>query len=1303
MPFYPVHLEPFLILLLLPVLGFVAWKSLTVESGARKWAAFGIRAAVLLLLVLALADLRFADVGERLSVMFLVDHSASIPPEERDRSLERVRKALEGLKDGDRAGLVIFGSNASIESMPEEKPSFQRISSVINADYTDIGNALRLASASFPQGSQRRLVLVSDGNENTGNAVEEARRAWASGVSTDVMPVSYSYGSEVQVERLVLPPRVKKGETFEARLIITSTKDTTAKIFITLDRALINEPKPLKLSAGKNVLVHSMRLDEPGFYSFTGRVEPEADTVPGNNLGSAFTIVEGEPRVLCIGPSEDVSFVSEALVSQGIQCRTVGPESAPASAAGFQSFDCVFLCNVPSSTFSKQQMEALSSSVTNFGLGLVMVGGDQSFGAGGYFKTPIEDVLPVSCEIKQKKILPNGALVLIMHTCEFEDGNFWAKNISRKAVERLTPEDLVGIVYFRTAFSAQCVWLFDEKLIPAADKEGISKQIGSLNPGDMPTFDDALRMAYGELKDVKASKKHVVIISDGDPSPPSSMLVSALSRTSIAVSTVLIGPHSNDGNAERVMSELAEATGGRYYKAAEAMELPAIITTVARTVSSNFIKEEVFTPIRASNSEILKGFAEGEFPTLAGRVVTSAKQSAEIALRTPDGDPLFAHWRAGLGRSAAFTSDAKNRWASDWVVWQGFNKFWGQTARWCMRTVPQNNLSMHAAVTGRKGSVTLDALDQAGRFLNYLKAKAKAVTPSFREIPVEVSQKGPGRYEGAFEADEVGSYFLSLSYEGEGISPGFMTTGASLSYPPEYQDLSANAPLLEAVAEAGGGRILADSDDVFLHNLPTSAGMEPKWHIFVIAAMILFFADVFYRRVSIPFGRIAGLAASAAGRARAMVSRTAPPAPPAESMNALLRRKAEVADALTEAPPPPVFEASGPTAEVDLDRPQHGPAAQATAPPPAAPEPAEGRDAAYIKRLLDAKKKAFDKKEKERKMTDIRQDVTPADLAGFSEDFRKVKAEIQKVIVGYSDVIDHVLVALFSGGHCLLEGVPGLGKTMLVRAMSRSLDLEFSRIQFTPDLMPADIIGTDIVVDDGRGSKSFAFQKGPVFASVLLADEINRATPKTQSALLEAMQESSVTVGRQTYALPNPFIVLATQNPIEMEGTYPLPEAQLDRFFFKIIVAPPSRDDLNEITKRTTGSGSPESLKVLDGARINGMKRIARAVIVADHVRDYASRVVLASHPGGESASPLTAKYIRYGSSPRGAQALIMAGKVRAILDGRTNVAFADISGAAKHALRHRLILNFEGEAEGIGTDAVIEDILRNVKEYTGR
>ncbi|MHB0911835.1 MAG: AAA family ATPase [Armatimonadota bacterium] len=318
-------------------------------------------------------------------------------------------------------------------------------------------------------------------------------------------------------------------------------------------------------------------------------------------------------------------------------------------------------------------------------------------------------------------------------------------------------------------------------------------------------------------------------------------------------------------------------------------------------------------------------------------------------------------------------------------------------------------------------------------------------------------------------------------------------------------------------------------------------------------------------------------------------------------------------------------------------------------------------------------------------------------IAEFNRCFVRLREEIGKVIVGQQEIVDGVIVCLVSNGHALLEGVPGLGKTLLVRTLADAMDLKFARIQFTPDLMPADIVGTNILCESDSGARDFQFQHGPVFANIVLADEINRATPKTQSALLEAMQEHSVTVMGVIRKLDEPFLVLATQNPLEMEGTYPLPEAQLDRFLFKLNVGFPNIDELAAIIDRTTVGIEPRVEKVMDPATLLEMRSFAREVAIADHVKEYALKTVLATHPGSEYATKMTDRYVRYGSSPRGAQALVLAGKVCALLDGRYNVAFEDIRQVAKRALRHRIILNFEGEAERVSPDSIIDDILTHV------
>lgn len=324
--------------------------------------------------------------------------------------------------------------------------------------------------------------------------------------------------------------------------------------------------------------------------------------------------------------------------------------------------------------------------------------------------------------------------------------------------------------------------------------------------------------------------------------------------------------------------------------------------------------------------------------------------------------------------------------------------------------------------------------------------------------------------------------------------------------------------------------------------------------------------------------------------------------------------------------------------------------------------------------------------------------IDPAKVTEFAH---ALETELARLIVGQEELLRDTVIALIAGGHMLLEGVPGLGKTVLVRSLGQALNLTFARIQFTPDLMPADIVGTNVIREE-KGRREFQYQAGPLFANLVLADEVNRATPKTQSALLEAMQERTVTVGTETRALPVPFLVLATQNPIELEGTYPLPEAQLDRFFFKALVPFPSEDELLEIARRTTGGAIPELDAVADAEAILAAQRVAREVPIAEHVLRFAGKVIMATHPDRTELDSVR-RYVRFGASPRGLQTLVLAGKVRALLEGRFNVAFEDLAAVARPALRHRIFMQFEAEADEVKADQLIDEILEKTEKISSR
>ena len=477
----------FALVLLVPI----AWIAVTGRSGLpprTNAVALGLRALLLVLLVFCLAELQSVQCHDGLCVFFLLDHSASVPESVIQKEFDYVNAASATMGKQDTAGIAVLAEDASVEHMPVHGLNLERIYSAVNRNYTDLGSAVELAAAAFPEGSRRKLVLVTDGNENKGHLLESLRLAAGNGIETDVLPVTFAYTNEVLVEKLFLPDRIREEEPFEVRAHVLSQQETPAELALYRNGVCISREK-LQLHPGRNTYTATLKLHEPGFYAFAARVTAPNDGIARNNEACGYVYIQGASRILMVAPGEsEVRPLAAACRADGLEVDIVTPAELPDSLGGLQNHDCIVLANVPADALTPERMALLQSDVRDLGAGLVMLGGADSFGAGGYGQTPIEEALPVTMDIRQKKINPKGALVLVLHTCEFADGNYWAKQITKKAIETVNSQDDVGVLYYGNGEQ----WLF--KLRPAADKQALYKLIDAADPGDMPSFEPTLRL-----------------------------------------------------------------------------------------------------------------------------------------------------------------------------------------------------------------------------------------------------------------------------------------------------------------------------------------------------------------------------------------------------------------------------------------------------------------------------------------------------------------------------------------------------------------------------------------------------------------------------------------------------------------------------------------------------------------------------------------------------------------------------------------------------------------------------------------
>ena len=777
----------------------------------RRHVSLALRLVILSALILAMAGLQTSAPQEGLNVFYLLDRSESIPPPQHEASRRFVNESAALKKKTDAAGVLVFGAEAAIESNPSSVVDLLKINAVIPVNRTDIAAAVRLATAAFPESGQKRIVLLSDGNENVGEALAAVRAARPLGVTVDVIPLGAQRGADVSVQRLSLPPNLKRGQPFDARIFIQSDRAQRARMRLYRNDQALGEQE-VELAQGKNLFTFPQKLPENGFYTYRVEVEAEGDTLPQNNRGSGFTQVRGEPRVLLVSaqPSEDRPLI-DALRSTRLELRVVDQNGLPEELAELQSYDTIFLSNVAAGDLGERRMKMIESAVRDFGVGLVCVGGDQTYLAGAYKGTPLEDTLPVNMELDSKKVLPPGAVALVMHGMEFANGNQVARDCAIGVLEALGAQDEMGVVLWDGSER----WLFP--LGKVGDKKAMRRQIAGMNQGDLPSFEGVMKMAHQGLKASSASLKHIIVFSDGDPAPPSVALMNEIVANRITVSTVLISGHAGPAT----MQMMADLGQGRFHDVVSPADLPQIFIKETMVILKSAISEEPFQPKLVSMSEPVRGIAAGEYPILRGFVSTTPKPRAEVPLLTEKGDPLLAHWQYGLGRSAAFTSDARARWATAWLGWGRYQQFWTQLAQWSLRRVENADFTSEFSIDRGEGHLTVEAVDAQGNYRNFLDLQTIVVGPKGERQTVRLEQTSPGRYEAHFPAREVGAYMLNLAEMNQGLVRASQALGASVDYSPEFLSSESNLNLLQQLAKAGEARCSTRARRPIIHFFTT--------------------------------------------------------------------------------------------------------------------------------------------------------------------------------------------------------------------------------------------------------------------------------------------------------------------------------------------------------------------------------------------------------------------------------------------------------------------------------------------------
>jgi Ca-activated chloride channel family protein len=799
---------------------------------------------------LALSDPKLLTHSDQVNIFFCLDGSESILKEQRQAAEAFIKQAAGGMQNGDQSGLIVFGESPSLEKYLSKEMDSLNIRSEVNPNYTNLHDALQLAIGKLPQQGKNKIVVFSDGNENIHHALDAAYLAKSLGIEIYPVPLATWFGkNEAFIKELTTPPTVALETPYDIRLVVISTKKNRGElVFVRNGKLLVQQP--LALKTGTNVFTFSDRLTEPGLYLYKAVVNFAEDTFFQNNEGLSFTQGTQKAKILYL-TDNDGSYkpLAEALQVQGLDIDRKPLKDIPGSIHGFVDYNAVILDNVSGRSISFATMEQIEKYVKDTGGGLIMIGGDKSFGAGYYKETPVEKALPVYMDVPTDISLSELYLVFVIDksssmTSSYKDKSKleMAKIAAFSSIEMLNPVDRVGIVAFDTQFE----WIVP--LTAAGERREIAAKLSQVAVGGGTDLYPALKEVRQVLTRLPSGRKHVIVLSDGETEEADfQSLVQSMSAADISISTVSIGKGANVG----LMKSIAAWGNGRAYYTDDPGNIPQIFAGETKIVSKKTITEKAMLPHIKKSGEMLQGFDHAALPFIYGQVVTYAKPGADLLIETDQG-PLLAAWRYGLGRSVAFTSDLGNRWSKDWVKWENYGRFTSQMVKWAQRKETAKRFSASMERRGDKGKFTVDITTDQNRFVNHLDLKANVLLPSGKEHTFAMQQTAPGRYAGRFPASEIGAYFFSVYGSAGSYSDPPRVFGFGIPYTEEFKATTVNEKLLKALAAATNGRLLSIDNvpaDLFKDVSDSKESKTPLWPYFILAFLLLLIADVAARKL----------------------------------------------------------------------------------------------------------------------------------------------------------------------------------------------------------------------------------------------------------------------------------------------------------------------------------------------------------------------------------------------------------------------------------------------------------------------